>query len=418
MLLRKLYSILTFCCFCVILISCKEEPKKEIAEKTKEVKKAPPQIKEYGFVLNDYKVVRDTIRPGDSFGAIMDANGVTRGEVYLISEKVKDTFNPARIIAGKPYTILKSKDTSETVKAFIYENDRINYTVIDLQDSVRSFKNKKPVSVKRKMTSGVITSSLSEAMDNAGLSVLLTDKLSDIYQWKIDFFKIQKGDQFKLIYNERWINDTIYGGVKNIEAAVFKHYDSPYYAFSFGKDSLSGFPKFYDEEANSMQSFFLKAPLKFSRISSRYTKRRFHPVQKRWKAHLGTDYAAPTGTPIWSTADGVVIKSSYTRGNGNYVKVRHNEKYTTQYLHMTKRNVKVGQRVKQGDIIGFVGSTGLATGPHVCYRFWVYGKQVDPFKQNLPSSEPLKEELKPDYFMAIEGLKKELDSLPFKKMPK
>ena len=167
-----------------------------------------------------------------------------------------------------------------------------------------------------------------------------------------------------------------------------------------------------------MQSFFLKAPLKFSRISSRYTKRRFHPVQKRWKAHLGTDYAAPTGTPIWSTADGVVIKSSYTRGNGNYVKVRHNEKYTTQYLHMTKRNVKVGQRVKQGDIIGFVGSTGLATGPHVCYRFWVYGKQVDPFKQNLPSSEPLKEELKPDYFMAIEGLKKELDSLPFKKMPK
>ncbi len=418
MLLRKLYSILTFCCFCVILISCKEEPKKETVEKTKKVKKAPPQVKEYGFVLNDYKVVRDTIRPGDSFGAIMDANGVTRGEVYLISEKVKDTFNPARIIAGKPYTILKSKDTSETVKAFIYENDRINYTVIDLQDSIRSFKNKKPVSVKRKMASGVITSSLSEAMDNAGLSVLLTDKLSDIYQWKIDFFKIQKGDQFKLIYNERWINDTVYGGVKNIEAAVFKHYNSPYYAFRFGNDSVSGFPKFYDEEANSMQSFFLKAPLKFSRISSRYTKRRFHPVQKRWKAHLGTDYAAPTGTPIWTTADGVVIKSSYTRGNGNYVKVRHNEKYTTQYLHMTKRNVKVGQRVKQGDIIGFVGSTGLATGPHVCYRFWVYGKQVDPYKQNLPSSEPLKEELKPDYFMAIEDLKKELDSIPFKKMPK
>lgn len=415
--MRKLYSIITFC-FCVLFISCKDEPKKETAENITKVKKAPPQIKEYGFVLNNYKIIRDTIRPGDSFGAIMDANGVTRGEVYQISEKVKDTFNPAKIIAGKPYTILKSKDTLETVKAFIYENDRINYTVIDLHDSIRSFKNKKPVSIKRKMTSGVITSSLSEAMDNAGLSVLLTDKLSDIYQWKIDFFKIQKGDQFKLIYNERWINDTVYGGIKNIEAAVFKHYNSPYYAFRFGKDSLSGFPKFYDEEANSMQSFFLKAPLKFSRISSRYTKRRFHPVQKRWKAHLGTDYAAPTGTPIWTTADGVVIKSSYTRGNGNYVKVRHNEKYTTQYLHMTKRNVKVGQRVKQGDVIGFVGSTGLATGPHVCYRFWVYGKQVDPYQQNLPSSEPLKEELKPDYFLAIEDLKKELDSIPFQKMPK
>ncbi|WP_292245395.1 peptidoglycan DD-metalloendopeptidase family protein [Mesonia sp.] len=404
--------------FSVFFLSCEKEKKETTTPEVKKVKKTPPQIKEYGFLLNDFEVVRDTIRLGDSFGGIMDANGVTRGEVFRISETVKDTFNPARIVAGKPYTILKSKDTSATVKAFIYENDRINYTVVDLQDSIKAFTGKKPVTIKRKMASGVIASSLSQAMDNAGLSVLLTDKLSDIYQWKIDFFKIQKGDQFKVIYNERWINDSIYGGIKNIEAAVFNHYDNPYYAFRFGKDSVSGFSKFYDEEANSLQSFFLKAPLKFSRISSRYTKRRFHPVQKRWKAHLGTDYAAPTGTPIWSTADGVVIKSSYTRGNGNYVKVRHNDKYTTQYLHMSKRNAKVGQRVKQGDIIGYVGSTGLATGPHVCYRFWVYGKQVDPYQQNLPSSEPLKESLKPDYYLFIESLKKEIDSIPFKKLPK
>jgi len=415
--LKNIYLIAALI-FSVFFLSCEKEKKETTTPEVKKVKKTPPQIKEYGFLLNDFEVVRDTIRLGDSFGGIMDANGVTRGEVFRISETVKDTFNPARIVAGKPYTILKSKDTSATVKAFIYENDRINYTVVDLQDSIKAFTGKKPVTIKRKMASGVIASSLSQAMDNAGLSVLLTDKLSDIYQWKIDFFKIQKGDQFKVIYNERWINDSIYGGIKNIEAAVFNHYDNPYYAFRFGKDSVSGFSKFYDEEANSLQSFFLKAPLKFSRISSRYTKRRFHPVQKRWKAHLGTDYAAPTGTPIWSTADGVVIKSSYTRGNGNYVKVRHNDKYTTQYLHMSKRNAKVGQRVKQGDIIGYVGSTGLATGPHVCYRFWVYGKQVDPYQQNLPSSEPLKESLKPDYYLFIESLKKEIDSIPFKKLPK
>ncbi|TQD38485.1 peptidoglycan DD-metalloendopeptidase family protein [Haloflavibacter putidus] len=391
--------------------ACKDD-KKEPKQITKaEIEKPAPIRKEYGFTLNQYDIVKDTVRPGDFFGGIMDTNGVSPAQVYKIVQKVKDSFDVARLRAGRPYTILKEKDSAKSIKAFIYENDRVNYTVINLEDSITAYRAKKPVTIKRKKASGIITSSLSAAMDNAGLSILLADKLADIFQWKVDFFKIQKGDRFKLIYNEKYINDTVYAGLANIEAAVLSHYGNDYYAFQYGNDSISGFPEYYDDEAESLQSFFLKAPLKFSRISSRYTKRRFHPVQKRWKAHKGTDYAAPTGTPIWSTADGVVIKSSYTRGNGNYVKVRHSEKYTTQYLHMSKRNAKVGQRVKQGDIIGFVGSTGLATGPHVCYRFWVYGRQVDPYKQNLPSSEPLKESLKPDYFMAIEPLKKELDNI-------
>jgi murein DD-endopeptidase MepM/ murein hydrolase activator NlpD len=411
----KKISYLPLILLILIAVGCEfdEAPKEEVQT---EIKKPKPSIKEYGFTLDDYEVYRDTVRSGDSFGAIMDSHGVTRGRVFEVSEKVKDVFDPARINVGKPYTILKSKDSLSNVEVFIYEESRINYTVVNLKDSISALRNKKPVIIKKNIVSGVITSSLSAAMDNEGLSILLADKLADIYQWKIDFFKIQKGDQFKIIYNEKYINDTVYAGLANIEAAVLTHYKNPYYAFEFGKDSLSGFAKFYDEEANSLQSFFLKAPLKYSRISSRYTKRRFHPVQKRWKAHKGTDYAAPTGTPIWSTADGVVIKSSYTRGNGNYVKVRHNDKYTTQYLHMSKRNAKVGQRVKQGDVIGYVGSTGLATGPHVCYRFWVYGKQVDPYKQNLPSSEPLKESLKPMYFAKMDSLKKDLGEIKFKEI--
>jgi len=411
----KKISYLPLILLILIAVGCEfdEAPKEEVQT---EIKKPKPSIKEYGFTLDDYQVYRDTVRSGDSFGAIMDSHGVTRGRVFEVSEKVKDVFDPARINVGKPYTILKSKDSLSNVEVFIYEESRINYTVVNLKDSISALRNKKPVTIKKNIVSGVITSSLSAAMDNEGLSILLADKLADIYQWKIDFFKIQKGDQFKIIYNEKYINDTVYAGLANIEAAVLTHYKNPYYAFEFGKDSLSGFAKFYDEEANSLQSFFLKAPLKYSRISSRYTKRRFHPVQKRWKAHKGTDYAAPTGTPIWSTADGVVIKSSYTRGNGNYVKVRHNDKYTTQYLHMSKRNAKVGQRVKQGDVIGYVGSTGLATGPHVCYRFWVYGKQVDPYKQNLPSSEPLKESLKPMYFAKMDSLKKDLGQIKFKEI--
>lgn len=394
-------------------VACKDDVKDEAVKKAKKPEK-PKIVKEYGFVLNDYEVVRDTIESGDSFGYILDQNGVDRAKVYEISQKVKDTFNPARIVAGKKYLILKAKDSARTPQYFIYKNNKIDYTVVSLGDSIYAQRKKRPVTIKKREVSGVVTSSLSEAMQKQGLSNMLVYELSNIYQWSIDFFKLQKGDQFKMVYNEKYIDDTIFAGVESVEAAVFKHADKPYYAFEYQADSLTGKPSYYDEEAKALQSFFLKAPLNYSRISSHYTKRRFHPVQKRWKAHLGTDYAAATGTPIMTTADGVVIASRYTKYNGNYVKVRHNSKYTTQYLHMSKRNVKRGQHVKQGDVIGYVGSTGLATGPHVCYRFWVNGRQVDPYRQNLPSAKHIEEELKDEYFAYIKPLKDELEQIPYK----
>ncbi|HET8753940.1 MAG TPA: peptidoglycan DD-metalloendopeptidase family protein [Salinimicrobium sp.] len=394
--------------------ACNSEKKStDLAENS--VKEAAPVIiEEYGFVLNNFDVVKDTIQNGDSFGDILMRNGVDQAKVFEITQKVKDTFDPRKIIIGKPYAILKLKDSAKTPHAFVYENDLINYTVVSFGDSINAYTAQKPVSIQKRTVSGVITSSLSAAIEEAGLSYGITHQLSSVYQWSIDFFRLQKGDKFKLVYDEIYINDSIYAGIEKIEASVFIHEDKPYYAFNYSVDSLSGESDFYDEKARPLQSFFLKAPLNFTRISSRYSPRRFHPVQKRWKAHKGTDYAAPTGTPIWSTANGVVIASSYTGGNGNYVKIKHNDTYTTQYLHMSKRAVKKGERVKQGDIIGYVGSTGLATGPHVCYRFWVRGKQVDPFRQNLPAAEPIKEELKDSYFATIEPLKEELGKIPFK----
>ncbi len=391
-----------------------DDSKKEISEV--EVEKVIPVIEEYGFVLNDYEVIRDTIRSGDSFGELLDNQGVSRSKVYEITERVSETFNPTKLVVGKPYVILKAKDSVQTPEYFIYENDRIDYTVVNIGKNIAAFKSQKPVTIKRKTVSGVIVSNLSEAMSNQGLSVLLSHELSSIYQWSIDFWKLQKGDQFKMVYNERYINDSIYAGIENIEGAVFVHQGKPYYAFDYMADPEKGDSDFYDEEARPLQSFFLKAPLNFSRISSRFSGNRYHPVQKRWKAHKGTDYAAPHGTPIWSTANGTVIAASYTGGNGNYVKVKHNDTYTTQYLHMSKRNVRVGQRVKQGDVIGYVGSTGLATGPHVCYRFWVRGKQVDPFRQNLPAAEPIADNLKEDYFAAIKTVRSKLDKIPFKEI--
>lgn len=411
----KDYSLLSIFCICIIILtSCQEgkdqKEQKHLAQTTSVIKKNTPKT-EYGFNLDDYKLIHDTIKSGDSFGNIMDSNGVSPKMVYKIVNRVEDSFNIKKINAGRPYVIVRDKEHSDKVTAFIYQRDKINYTVINIGDSIWVTHKKHPVTIKKRSISGIINSSLSASMSEAGANISLIHELANLYQWKIDFFHIQKGDKFKVIYNEKYINDSVYAGIAHIDAAQFINYGQSYYAFRYGKDSITKFPKYYDEKAKSLQNFFLKAPVKFTRISSRYTKRRFHPVQHRWKSHLGTDYAAPTGTPIHSTADGVVIASRYTRFNGNYVKIRHNRKYTTQYLHMSKRKAKVGQHVKQGQVIGFVGQTGLATGPHVCYRFWVNGKQVDPYKQKMPNSDPLPDLLKPEYFKSIASLKESLDQM-------
>lgn len=412
--MKRVFNLSILVLFVIALSACQNKSKEQAEPlETAEVKtkiKKPKQVIKYGFDMDEYQFEFDTIRNGDSFGKILNEKGFGHGEIHQMIEKVKDTFNVTKIIAGKPYMFVNSKENPKKPVAFIYQNDLVNYTVINFRDSISAYKKKKPVSYKRKTIAGSINSSLSQSMDEAGASISLIHELSSLYQWKIDFFRLQKGDQFKVIYYEKYVDDSIYAGVKNIEAAQFVHYDSPFYAFHYGKED-DNTDKFYDDEAKTLQSFFLKAPVEYTRISSRYTMRRFHPVQKRWKGHLGTDYAAPTGTPIRSTADGVIIASSYTRFNGNYVKVKHNSKYTTQYLHMSKRKAKVGQRVKQGEVIGYVGQTGLATGPHVCYRFWVNGEQKDPYREKMPSSEPLAESLRDEYFEYIKPLKKELDEI-------
>jgi len=394
---------LILACFTSFLLvfSCQNENK--VSQKpTVEAKVivTPKEIikKAYGFTLNDFEVVNDTVSKGDFFGSIMDKHGITPQEVYKITQSIPDTiFNFKRINVGRPYLILKNKDSLTKPYAFVYEHNKIDYTKVYLGDSIYAERLKKPVTIKTKIASGVIKSSLSLAIDEAGLDYMLTNRLADIYQWGIDFFRVQTGDRFKVIFKEKYINDSIYAGIESIDAVVFVHQDKPFYAFEYEVDSTTNRTEYFDEDAKTLRRFFLKAPVQYSRISSRYTPRRFHPVQRRWKAHKGTDYAAPRNTSIWSTADGVVVESSYTRGNGNYVKVKHTNKYTTQYLHMTRRAAKVGQRVKQGEVIGYVGSTGLATGPHVCYRFWVHGRQVDPYKQKLPTAEPMPENLKPSY---------------------
>lgn len=381
------------------------------------IAKPEPKIEEaYGFILNNYTVVRDTVRSGDTFGNILNEHHLAPSKIFNVVEQIKDTFDVRRIVVGKPYVILSTKDTTQAAQVFIYEQNKVDYVVVDMRDGIAEVDySQKPVTFREKTAAGIINSSLSETMESINLGANMTERLANIYAWTVNFFHLQKGDKFKVVYTEKYINDSIPAGLDEIKAAYFEHRGKPIMAFSFIEDSIMGITDYYDQEANNLRRAFLKSPIKFNyRISSRYNlKRRIKYYGYKVRAHKGTDFAANIGTPILATADGVVTKSERRGGNGNYVKIRHNGTYETQYLHMKSRKVKVGDFVRQGDVIGWVGMTGNTGGPHVCYRFWKNGSQVDPFLQDLPASKPLPDSLHRAYFSYISPLKEQLDCISF-----
>lgn len=411
--MKKIWGILFIA---IAMVSCKED-QSAVENKTKEemtkigaIEK--PVVTKFGFNLEEFTVQQDTVRNGDSFGELMMDHKVEYPKIAKISQEFKDTFDVRKIRVGKPYTILKSKDTSETTQFFIYENDLINYTVVDFRDSVLAYTDKNKVKYVEREVSGVIETSLSEAILEQGIDYAVTHNLANVYAWTIDFTMLQKKDKFKVIYKEKFINDSIYAGSEPIEAAYFEHNGKPIYAFAYENDSLKSLVDYFDEEANNLRRTFLRMPVAYGRLSSRYNlKRRIRYYGNRIRPHKGTDYAAPIGTPIMATADGTVTESTRRGGNGKYVKIRHNGTYSTQYLHMKKQKVKRGEFVRQGDVIGWIGMTGNTGGPHVCYRFWRNGRQVDPLKEELPKAEPLAETLQPKYYEYIDPIKDQLDCI-------
>ncbi|WP_405412152.1 peptidoglycan DD-metalloendopeptidase family protein [Maribacter sp. Asnod1-A12] len=401
-----------------VIASCKDadNEKKDIAQDLK-VAEIPEINERFGFNLDEFHVKLDTVKYGDSFGELMQDNKVDYPKVLAVSENFKDSFDVRKIRVGKPYTILQSKDTTAQAQVFIYENDPINYTVIDLRDSVKVYKDKNKVKFVQREVSGVIESSLSEAILEQGVDYNVTHNLANVYAWTIDFSRLQKNDKFKIIYNEKFINDTVYAGAEPIEAAFFEHNGKPIYAFAYENDSLRSLVDYFDENANNLRRTFLRMPVEYGRLSSRYNlKRRIKYYGYKLRPHKGTDYAAPIGTPIMATADGTVVESTRRGGNGKYVKIRHNGTYSTQYLHMKAQKVKKGEFVRQGDVIGWIGMTGNTGGPHVCYRFWKNGRQVDPLKEELPQAEPLHDSLKEEYFAYISTYKEQLDCIIYPKV--
>jgi murein DD-endopeptidase MepM/ murein hydrolase activator NlpD len=341
----------------------------------------------YGINVDSLAVTHGTVQQNQTLSVILNEYGVGSATIFQLVNSMRGVFDARKLRAGDHFTVIHTKEEAPRAERLIIEPSLREYVVLHLIDSIYAERVERDVEIKQKEVAGEINSSVYlTALKNGG-NPDLVNRLVDVFAWQIDFFRVQKGDKFKVIYNE----ETIAGrtvGTGRILAAYFQHFGKDYYAVYFDECGLGDY---YDECGNSVRRAFLKAPLDYTRISSRFSGSRFHPVLKRFKAHLGTDYAAPKGTPIRSVGNGVVTEAQYKGGNGNYVKIRHNSTYSTQYLHMSKiaSGIRPGVTVTQGQTIGYVGSTGLATGPHLCFRFWKNGQQVDPFRVDLPPAKPV-----------------------------
>lgn len=394
--------------FLIVLFSvysCKNTQEDFVIEDSEPYK----PIVDYGFHFDQFNVHFDTIDRQDTFEKILKKQNLNGKKASEILKIIKDSF-PTSVVFKRPYVCLRSKDKYNKLQYLIYQPNRIDYYLVDLTDSVVGFKKSRPLTFKVRTVAGELTGPLTKTLRDLKIDPTLSGKLTKVFAWSIDFFKSKKGDKFALSFTERYINDTIYDGVDSLRAAFFEYKGEKIYAFPFIQER-GGKVDYYNDQGKALKNFFLKAPLKFVHITSKFSKNRFHPVQLKWKPHKGTDYAAPTGTPIMTTAAGVVEQAGYTAGNGNFVKVKHDKTYATQYLHMSRILVRRGQRVKQGEVIGKVGSTGLASGPHVCYRFWKNGVQVDALKLKLPNSQPMESRNLPRFKEQIRPLKRALDSV-------
>jgi murein DD-endopeptidase MepM/ murein hydrolase activator NlpD len=398
----RIYIILALISF--FLMSCSSE---ELKEEFVEAPVLKPN--EYNLIVDSLREIRGVVDRNETISDILNPHNIPLQKIYRIADASKNVFDFTKINFGKNYTLYSTIDSIETVKYFVYEIDPINYVVCDLSDSINIYKESREVTTRIREVSGIIDNSLYMTLKEQNASDLLALKLADVYAWQIDFYGIQAGDYFKVIFEENFV-DTTFIGVGKINTALFNHKDKDFYAFRFEQN---GKDEYFDEDGNGLRKAFLKAPLKFSRISSGYTNRRFHPILKYYRPHRGIDYAAPTGTPIQSVGDGTVTDVRWTKQGGRFVKVKHNSTYSSGYMHLSKyaKGIKPGVRVSQGDIIGYVGSSGLATGPHLDFRFWKNGQLVNYLRQEFPSSYPIKESDLDSFKFYKDSLKTRLDNI-------
>ena len=391
------YVILTAA---LLITSCKgggaQQPVEETPQDT-----VPEPVRRWGIVIDSLDVYDGVIGRNELLSNILIRNGVSARTIHFLDRQSESTWSVRKIQAGKPYHIIRDRDSLASARYFVYDISKVDYVVYSLTDSIYSYLGSIPTDTLRRFISGSIQSSLWNAMMDQGAAPELAGLLSDVYSWTIDFFGIQQRDSF-CVYFEEIYADTALVGTGNILAANFITGGKDHLAFRYRYREDRG--EFFDENGTSLRRAFLKAPLSYSRISSRFSNARLHPIKKIVRAHHGVDYAAPSGTPVYSVGDGVVTAKAWdNKGGGNYIKIKHNSTYTTEYMHLRgfASGIQVGTHVKQGQLIGYVGMTGTATGPHLDYRVFKNGTAIDPLRMDLPAVDPIKKEDMHEYLTTV-----------------
>ena len=365
----------------------------------------------FGLAIGTYRIEQAVVKRNQTLSHMLARFGLGAVEADITARAMQDVFSPRRIRSGNRYHGYFSNDSVEKLQYFIYEINDLDYVIIDYREGVSASLGSKKVDAVQREAAGVIRSSLWQSMMDLSLHPELVMHLPRILAWSVDFHRVQSGDRFKILYVENHVAGQAVG-VSHVEAVYFYHGGREIEGYRFEQDTIKGY---FDGDGVNLRRVFLRAPIEYGRISSRYSHSRLHPIHGDRRPHLGTDYAAPHGTPILAVGDGVVTRASYTAGNGNYVRIRHNSVYETQYLHMSRfaTGIRPGTRVSQGDVIGYVGSTGLATGPHVCFRFWKNGRQVDHLRLEFPSGDPLPEVYMETFLEKVDSLGSRMDALTF-----
>ncbi len=384
---------------------CEEETTQQPIEQEKRMK--------YGLPIDDYIVTFDTICPNQTLAEVMHGFGFTAKQIYELTQCPDSIFDARRIRPGQVCALLASKDSTRTPQYLVFEESAKKFVTFDLQNSYKATLNIIPGEWRESEVAGIVQSSLWEAMIENNASPQLAVLMSHIFGWSIDFFGIQNGDNFRLIYAQEFVEEKPLNNYR-IHAASFCASNNLVYAIPFTQDNEE---LFYNIDGNSLEGAFLKAPLDFYRITSKFSNSRMHPVLKRRRAHHGVDYAAPVGTPVYAIGNGKVIDKGYqANGGGNYIKIRHNSVYVTTYMHLSKfaKGLKVGDMVKQKQVIGYVGSTGISTGPHLDFRVHENGKPINPLTIKSQPKKPVKEENKELFKQVCDSLVMRLDNIPMK----
>lgn len=395
----------------IVGISCKNTPKQCEEEVDSEWIDSLQRVYQYGICIDTLDLKEYKMKNGDNPAAIFSNLGFSALMADSISRSSKEVLDPTKLQAGMHYYTFSMQDSTAQIRYIAFAKSKTDYAVIDFTgDTISAYEFNKPITLKRQYVEGMINSSLWNVLQSKGVNPLLAINIADVFAWQIDFYDVKEGDSFRVLYDIAYIDDTTALNISGIQGAIFTHQGKDFVAIPFTQDSVF---EYFDQDGNSLRKAFLKAPLDIFRITSRFTNARFHPILKRYRAHHGVDYAAPVGTPVKSIGAGTVIAKGYQNGGGNFLKVKHNSVYTTTYMHLSKfaKGIQVGSHVQQGEVIAYVGSTGLSTGPHLDFRVHKNGQPINPLNMEAPPSLPVKAELRDSFAIVKQQVLAELDSM-------